>query len=116
MSKKIVQNPRKKQGEGELMFEVRYAEADCHTGYEKEAIENLCGAIKEAKADFPKLQPITVYPTTLPEETGDITTDILNCYLRRERVFAEQQRQAEANIVEYVKAIQTWREKWVGGV
>jgi hypothetical protein len=55
LSKKIVQNPRKKQGEGELMFEVRYAEADCHTGYEKEAIENLCGAIKEAKAEFPQL-------------------------------------------------------------
>ncbi len=70
--------------------------------------------LDEAIKDFPKLQPIVVFPPQLAPSTGNITTDILNVYLKREHHFADMQQQAETNIIKYVKEVEAWRKKWLG--
>ncbi len=77
-----------------------------------------CGTVKmflnEAKKDIPKLKPILVFPLIPTESTGDITTDILNGYLQRERQSTDIQQQIEANAVKYIKDCQAWFKKYFG--
>lgn len=57
---KIVKNPRKRKGEGEFKYEVRYAEADLlfHDNL-RDTVGNLIQVINDAKSEMPTKKKLT---------------------------------------------------------